>query len=67
MGEIQGLSFKLPSGFQPGSLETGQAAAIFLSAHTKVAQIAIVSMTTDGFFFFFFLSLSLSHFLKVPV
>lgn len=54
MGEIQGLSFKLASVSQPGCLETGQAAAIFLSVRTKVAEIAIVSMTTDGFFFFSF-------------
>lgn len=59
--EIQGLSFKLASVSQPGCLETGQAVAIFLSVRTKVAEIAIVSMTTDGFSFF------LSHFLKVPV
>lgn len=32
------------------------AAARLLAAHTKVAPIAIVSMTTDGFFFFFFIS-----------
>lgn len=49
MSERQGLPSKPAPVSHSGSVDTGQTAAGSLpSAHTKVAQIAIVSMTTDG-------------------